>query len=113
MATEFVTRAAVVTDHGSRYLQQLCKHWSHSLAVTFDAARGEVIFPRDSRGADYPADARVLFEDGSGTLNVSIIASVPEQRDHLKGVVARHVDRFAFREAPLGFDWQDEATVPV
>jgi hypothetical protein len=28
--------------------------------------------------------------------------------DALKGVVARHLDRFAFREAPLRFDWQDE-----
>jgi hypothetical protein len=27
--------------------------------------------------------------------------------DALKGAVARHVDRFAFREAPLAFDWQD------
>jgi hypothetical protein len=25
----------------------------------------------------------------------------------LKGAVARHIDRFAFREAPLPFDWQD------
>ncbi|HEX7694289.1 MAG TPA: DUF2218 domain-containing protein, partial [Sphingomonas sp.] len=23
----------------------------------------------------------------------------------LKGAVARHLDRFAFREAPLAFDW--------
>jgi uncharacterized protein len=25
----------------------------------------------------------------------------------LKGALARHLDRFAFREAPLGFDWVD------
>ena len=40
-------------------------------------------------------------------LDVRIDASSPEQRDHMKGVVARHLDRFAFREAPLAFDWQD------
>ena len=27
--------ARVPTDKGSRYLQQLCKHWSHNLAVEF------------------------------------------------------------------------------
>jgi hypothetical protein len=29
------------------------------------------------------------------------------QLDALKGAVARHIDRFAFREAPLAFNWQD------
>jgi hypothetical protein len=29
------------------------------------------------------------------------------QLEDLKGVLARHLDRFAFREAPLQFDWQD------
>ena len=28
-------------------------------------------------------------------------------RDGLKGALARHLDRFAFREAPLTFDWVD------
>ncbi len=34
-------------------------------------------------------------------------ASAAGQYDALKGTVARHIDRFAFREAPLAFDWQD------
>jgi hypothetical protein len=38
---------------------------------------------------------------------VRIDATSPEQRDALKGVVARHLDRFAFREAPLPFDWRN------
>jgi hypothetical protein len=32
-------------------------------------------------------------------------ASSAEQLEGLKGAVARHVDRFAFREAPLAFNW--------
>ena len=34
--------AQVPTTHASRYLQQLCKHWSHNLAVAFDEAKGTV-----------------------------------------------------------------------
>jgi len=34
-------------------------------------------------------------------------ASAEAQLQALKGAVARHLDRFAFREAPLSFDWQD------
>jgi uncharacterized protein len=44
--------AIVPTGSVSRYLQQLCKHWAHNMAVEFDAAKGKVIFPRDARGAD-------------------------------------------------------------
>ena len=40
--------------------------------------------------------------------NASSTASAPGQREALKGAVARHIDRFAFREAPLTFDWQDQ-----
>lgn len=98
--------ARVPTAHGSKYLQQLCKHWQHNLAVEFTAERGRVIFPRDVRGADWPDDATVTFEADADALDVRIDASVDAQLEALKGAVASHLDRFAFREAPLGFDWQ-------
>ena len=103
----FTTSAAVPTTHGSRYLQQLCKHWAHNLAVEFTPEHGTVTFPRDVRGADYPGDAVVTFDGSDSALDVRIEASSPEQRDNLKDVVARHLDRFAFREAPLTFAWHD------
>jgi hypothetical protein len=31
--------------------------------------------------------------------------SVAGQLEGLKGAVVRHLERFAFREAPLAFDW--------
>jgi hypothetical protein len=45
--------------------------------------------------------------DGDGALICRIDASAPGQLEALKGAVARHLDRFAFREAPLTFDWVD------
>lgn len=99
--------ARVPTKSASRYLQQLCKHWAHNMAVEFDAERGEVIFPRDARGADWPGDAVFTMTAGPDTLDCRIEASAAGQLDALKGAVARHLDRFAFREAPLTFDWQD------
>jgi hypothetical protein len=100
--------ARTPTASASRYLQQLCKHWSHNLAVEYDAAQGRVTFPRDARGASWAGDAVVTFTAEPEALVTRIEASEPGQLDGLKGAVARHVDRFAFREAPLPFAWQDE-----
>lgn len=91
----------------SRYLQQLCKHWQHHLAVEFDASRGTIVFPRDARGANWAGDATVTLTAAPEALECQIDASEPGQLEALKGALARHLDRFAFREGPLAFDWRD------
>jgi len=103
----FSSTAEVPTAHASRYLQQLCKHWAHNLEVEFDPERGRVTFPRDARGADWPSEGVVTMEAGPEALTCRIDASAPGQLEGLKGAVARHLDRFAFREAPLEFIWRD------
>jgi uncharacterized protein len=103
----YVGTARVATPHASKYLQQLCKHWEHNLPVRFDAVHGEITFAKDARGADWPADAIVTLDAEADTLLLTINASAEGQRDGLKGALERHVDRFAFREAPLHYDWKD------
>ena len=107
MSGAIVSTASVPTRSGSRYLQQLCKHWAHNMAVEFDAERGTVTFPRDARGADWPGDGIFTMDAGPEALECRIEASAPGQLEALKGAVQRHLDRFAFREAPLTFDWVD------
>lgn len=107
MTIMFETTARVPTANGSRYLQQLCKHWSHNLKVEFTPEAGTVVFPKDARGADWPGDATLTLKAGADALECKLEASAAEQREALKGAIARHLDRFAFREAPLRFDWQD------
>jgi hypothetical protein len=101
--------AAVPTANASRYLQQLCKHWSHNLAVEFTPEAGKVTFPAEGRSGSWPGDATLTMRATADTLECRLDASADGQRDRLKGVVAEHLDRFAFREAPLRFDWQDAA----
>ena len=103
----FTSSARVPTSKASRYLQQLCKHWSHNLSVEFTEQKGAVIFPRNARGAAWPEDAMLLMQAHDDGLECRLEASAAGQLDALKGAVARHIDRFAFREAPLAFDWQD------
>jgi hypothetical protein len=105
--TMFETTARVPTANGSRYLQQLCKHWSHNLKVEFTPQAGTVIFPKDARGADWPGDATLTLKAEQDVLECRLEASAEAQREALKSVVSSHLDRFAFREAPLTFDWRD------
>ena len=107
-ATATTTVARVSTRNGSRYLQQLCKHWQHNLAVTFTPEQGRITFPRDARGADWPGEGVVTLDAEESVLAIRIAASAPGQLEALKGAVASHIDRFAFREDPLTYDWQDQ-----
>ena len=99
--------ASLPTTNGSRYLQQLCKHWSHNLTVDFTADAGTVTFPHDGRGANWPGDGKLALSASEHALECRLEASCTDQLSALKGAVERHLERFAFREAPLSFTWQD------
>lgn len=88
--------ANVPTENASRYLQQLCKHWSHKFETTFDAEKGEIGFPMGP----------IRMEAQADTLVVTIEPAPDADAERFKQVVADHLDRFAFREAPLTFDWK-------
>jgi hypothetical protein len=88
-------KASVPTANAAKYMQQLCKHWSHKLEVDLSDQRGVVKFPA----------AMATFEPATDALMVTIEGEESEAVERMKGVVASHLDRFAFREAPLRFDW--------
>jgi hypothetical protein len=93
-----ISVARVPTLSASRYLQQLAKHWSHKMQVSFTAEEGTILFPDGSK---------LAMRADSDTLD--IVLTVPEDGDvaRMQDVIASHLDRFAFREAPLTFDWRD------
>lgn len=88
--------ARVPTTSGSRYLQQLCKHWAHKFETAFDASAGWVDLPT----------GRATMTAEPEALVVTLTVEDADQVETMQDVVAKHLDRFAFREAPLLFDWQ-------
>jgi hypothetical protein len=90
-----IARGRATTASGSKYLQQLCKHWSHRFEVEFSQTRGQVRFP----------SAVATMEASANALLVTVETEDAEAIERLKEIVAEHLDRFAFRESPLPFEW--------
>ena len=93
-----VSIARVPTASASRYLQQLAKHWSHQMEVSFSEQEGRIEFPNGS-----------LLEMRADSATLDVVLTVPPGEDpaRMREVVSSHLDRFAFREAPLTFDWRE------
>jgi hypothetical protein len=83
------SNARIATANASRYLQQVCKHWSHKFAVKFTPERGRVPFAED-RICEFEAEPQALL--------MHLEAPDDESLMRLQGVVVDHVKRFAFRE---------------
>ena len=92
-----VSVARVPTRSASRYLQQLAKHWSHKMPVHFSGEEAEI---------DFPNGSHLTLKADSETLDVALTVPDGEDAARMRQVVAEHLDRFAFREAPLTFDWR-------
>lgn len=88
-------QAIVTTEHASRYLQQLCKHWAHKFTVDFDPSRGEIV-NENGNG--------VRMSAAPDSLTIVAFADA-ETLPRWQQVVQDHIARFAFREE-LSFDWQ-------
>lgn len=93
----FQSSSTVHTEHASRYLQQLCKHFRHKIPVEFVPEAGECRFPFGI--ARLRADAE--------RLTVEIEAPDSDQRARTQDVIEVHLLRFAFRENLGPMSWQE------
>lgn len=90
-----ISTATVRTAHGSRYLQQLAKHWGHKFPVEFTPTQAAI---------DLPLGRCVLRATGE-QLDVELNGSADTDFDRFETVVAEHLQRFGHRET-LAFDWR-------
>ena len=96
MTVAIESSARVPTASASRYLQQLCKHWSHKFTVDLTPEHGRIDLPAGPCTLDAEPDA----------LRVALSVAEADKLPRLKEVVEEHIRRFAFRET-LVFDWAD------
>jgi len=87
----------IPTDEASRYLQQLCKHWSHKFEVAFTPAEGRVPFPNG---------AVCTMSATADALKLRVEAADAAEATRMAGVVIEHLQRFAFRAPLVVPDWR-------
>lgn len=99
--------ATAVTAHGfarcekpERYIQQVVNHWSHKMATSYDEGDGMGTLP-------FSDVENAVMVARPGGIAITLVTADPERNVHLRGVIERHIDRFAFREAPLAYEWKD------
>lgn len=88
--------AHVATPNGARYITQLCKHWAHKLDVDLAGSTGTVRFP----------GAVAVMAGAESGIDLTVTADDADRLGEIQGVIERHLDRFAFREAPLAYPWR-------
>ena len=82
------------TVKASGYLQQLCKHFAHKLAVEFTPTQGQIPF----------AAGTCQLEASDNTLTMKVEAQDAGNLAQVQDVIERHLLRFAFRE-PAKIEW--------
>ena len=87
----------LTTTHGSKYLQQLGKHFGHKVPVTFTTTAGEVTLPFGT--------CEMTATDAA--LSITVLGK-PHDLARLERFVGDHLARFAFRENPI-LTWQRAA----
>jgi hypothetical protein len=85
-----IAEARVSTSMPRRYLHQLCKHFQHKLPVTLDDWQGRIEFA----AGICELDAATI----GGVLQMRVTAAGETELAWLQDVVARHLERFAFRD---------------
>jgi len=83
-----------------RYIQQLVSHWGHKFTTSYDAGDGMGVFP-------FSEHTNVVMTAREHGIGITLTTADHDENVRMRGVVERHIDRFAFREAPLAYEWKE------
>ncbi|EGA72264.1 hypothetical protein VISI1226_05703 [Vibrio sinaloensis DSM 21326] len=87
----------IQSEHASKYLTVLCRHFARKVDSTWDDDRGHVTFPM--------GEASMLVDHEKQQLTISCSASDEDKLKGVIGIIESHVHLFARRE-PIALVWQ-------
>lgn len=93
------SKTQFITEKGTRYMGQLCKHFAHKIDAGVDGNQGYANFPFGT--------AKMRADENQ--LEIAISAEDEAALTRTKDVIESHLLRFAFREELEKLDWRDAA----
>ena len=84
-----------------KYIQQLVKHWGHKMATSYDEGDGMGAFPF----SEHTNAVMCAKQEG---IAITLTTADMDENERMRGVIENHIDRFAFREAPLTYEWREQ-----
>lgn len=94
----FITTATYPTQHGAKYIAQLCKHFGHKVEVEFDDLEGRAALPSGA----------LAMQASPGALRFRIESPDAKAMIQARFVVDSHLVTFAHREGYTGLNWSVE-----
>lgn len=84
-----------------RYVQQLASHWSHKFDASYDkeTKTGTFVFNELTR---------CTMSADEGAIAIKLQTADNEDNLRMRGVIEKHLDRFAFREDGLIYEWAEQ-----
>jgi hypothetical protein len=98
--TAFTAQGFAKCEKPERYIQLLVSHWGHKMATSYDEGDGMGTFP-------FSDDTSAVMTARPEGIAITLTTADREENERMRGVIERHIDRFAFREAPLTYEWTD------
>jgi len=96
----YVVTGFAPCDKPDRYIQQLVSHWSHKMATSYDKDDSMGVFP-------FSETTNAVMTAREGGIGLTLATATRDENERMRGVIERHIDRFAFREAPLTYEWNE------
>jgi len=88
--------SSIATKAASSYIGKLCRHFRHKIETEYTPTTGLATFPFGTCAMAATSE-RLVFD---------ITANDMESVDKIKGVLERHLVKFAYKEE-LTIDWHD------
>lgn len=101
MSEGYTSTGFAPCEKPERYIQQLVSHWGHKFATSYDEGDGMGVFP-------FSEHTNCVMTAHNGGIGITLTTADQEENVRMRGVVEKHIDRFAFREAPLTYEWKDQ-----
>ena len=108
--TAYIATGFAPCEKPAKYIQQVVSHWSHKMATSYDKETKTGAFPfSEHTHCVMSAREGEIAEDEQGTgIAITLTTADKEENERMRGVIERHIDRFAFREAPLSYIWTEQ-----